>query len=209
MSSLAPLSPRPLPASCGEVFATPDGAAAGFVRAQLQGPTLWVQDRLSMVDAGRPWFAGWGGTVWTLRLSHPRDALIAAEEALPCRALSAVVVELHGNPAALSFTATRRLAVRAEASGVRLWLIRHAAQPDSSALRDRWRVSSLPSTPHADDPAAPGDPHWRAELFRSRDKRPGVWAVRHDAADRLHFTALPAAGTVAAPAGADGLRLAR
>lgn len=199
----------PPPHPCAEVFAAPDGAASGFVRAQLHGVALWLQDRLSAVDAGRLWFAGWGGAVWTLRLSHPRDVLIAAEEALVCRDLSAVVVEIHGNPAALSFTATRRLAVRSEKSGVGLWVIRHAAQPDASALRDRWRVSSLPSTPHADDPAAPGDPHWRAELFRSRDKRPGVWAVRHDAADRLHFTALPAAGTVAAPAGADGLRLAR
>ena len=189
----------PVPAPCCEVFAAQDGAAAGFVRAQLDGPALWVQDRLSTVDAGRPWFAGWGGTVWTLRLSHPRDVLIAAEEALTCRDLAAVVAEIHGNPAALSFTVTRRLAVRAEASGVRLWLIRHAAQPDSSALRDRWRVASLPSARHPDDPAAPGDPRWKAELFRSRDKRPGVWAVHHDAADHLHFAPLLPDGAVAAP----------
>ena len=194
---------------CAEVFAAPDGAAAGFVRAQLHGAALWLQDRLSAVDAGRPWFAGWGGAVWTLRLSHPRDVLIAAEEALVCRDLSAVVMEIHGNPSALNFTATRRLAVRAEKSGVGLWLIRHAARPDSSAMRDRWRVSSLPSAPHPDDPAAPGDPLWRTELFRSRGKRPGVWAVRHDTADRLHFTALPAAGTLAPTSGADGLSAAR
>ena len=229
-SLIAPTD-RPRPAACSEVFAAPDGAGAAFVRAHLSGPALWIQDRPSERETGRPWFAGWPLPVWTLRLSHPRDVLIAAEEALACRDLSAVVAEIHGNPAALSFTASRRLAIRAEASGVALWLIRNAARPDASAMRDRWQVATLPSAPHPDDPAAPGEPRWRVELVRSRDKRPAAWAVGHErgtireaaaatganpggssgdhAPDRLDFAPLLSDGTLAAPDRADGLRAAR
>ena len=46
-----------------------------------------------------------------------RDALWAMEEGLRCAALSCVIGELWGDPAALDFTATRRLAVAAERIG--------------------------------------------------------------------------------------------
>lgn len=187
-----------VPGGCNELFAASDAAWAGFMLAYLRGRILWVQDRLSARETGSPSALAIDHPLLLMRLSHPRDVLAAAEEALACRDLGAVVAELHGNPSALSFTATRRLAVRAEASGVPLWLVRHAATPDSSAMRDRWRIGALPSAAHPDDPAAPGDPCWRVELFRSRDKRPGLWTVRHErgadgrvwTADRLRFAAL-------------------
>ncbi len=187
-------SAAPQPARSAEVFAAPDGAFQGFVMAHLQGPVLWLQDRQSARLAGRPSLAGVLPQALLMRPAHPRDVLIAAEEGLACPALSAVVAEIHGNPTALSFTATRRLALRAEAHGVTLWLIRHAARPEPSALRDRWQVTALPSAPNPDDPAAPGAALWRVELLRTRDKRPGTWVVSHEAApdntpDRLHFAA--------------------
>ncbi|WP_328803850.1 hypothetical protein [Paracoccus xiamenensis] len=176
------------------MFAAPNGAFQGFVMAHLHGPVLWLQDRQSARLAGRPWLAGALPQALLMRPAHPRDVLTAAEEGLACPALSAVVAEIHGNPTALSFTASRRLALRAEAHGVTLWLIRHAARPEASALRDRWRVTALPSARNADDPAAPGAPLWRVELLRTRDKKPGEWVVSHErgadgAADRLHFAA--------------------
>ena len=181
----------PHPASSAEVFAAADGAFQGFVMAHLRGPVLWLQDRQSARQAGRPWLAGALPQALLMRPAHPRDVLAAAEEGLACPALSAVVAEIHGNPTALSFTATRRLALRAEAHGVTLWLIRHGARAEPSALRDRWRVTALPSALNADDPAAPGPALWRVELLRSRDKRPGAWVVGHDIGtpDRLHFAA--------------------
>ena len=50
---------EPAPAMLSEVFAgTPmDGAVTGFVLAQLGPggkPVLWVQDRMSRLEAGRP-----------------------------------------------------------------------------------------------------------------------------------------------------------
>ncbi|SDE87387.1 protein ImuA [Paracoccus isoporae] len=202
----------PDPARSAELFAAGDGAFAGFVMAHLDGPVLWLQDRQSARDTGRPWLAPSRQPVLLMRPSHPRDVLEAAEEGLACHALSAVVAEIHGNPTVLSFTATRRLALRAESHGVRLWLIRHAAHAEPSALRDRWRVTALPSARNPDDAAAPGVALWRVELLRSRDKRPGAWVVSHEAgrkdtAHRLHFAAAFPDGAAAAADGTKHPRL--
>lgn len=145
-----------------------------------------------------------------LDMARSADVLAAAEEGLRCKALSAVVVEIWGDPPALNFTATKRLVLRAEAVGVPCWLIRHGGTADLSAARNRWRISSLPSAPDPDDAKSPGDPRWRVELFRSRDKQPGIWVARYDrASDRLDLSAAVSNGTLAADAGTAGQRATR
>ena len=181
------------PATLAEVFSphAPDGAATGFVLAHVRpgaGPVLWVQDRLTRREAGRPYLAGLGVglEVLFLDVSRALDVLWAMEQGLGCPALGAVIGEVWGDPPALDFTATKRLALRSEAHGVPAWLVRRAASPDLSAARERWRVSSLPSEPVRDDMRAPGAPIWKAELFRARWRAPGEWVMRHDrAAHRL------------------------
>lgn len=174
-----------------EVFADPsmDGSAAAFALAHLgSGATrvLWVQDRLSRQQGGRPYFAGVaelaGAPIDLLHLQVNRavDVLWAMEQALGCPILSAVVGEVWGTPAVLDFTATKRLALRAERSGVSAWLLRRGAAPDLSAARERWRVASLPSPPAPDDLHSPGEPVWRATLFRSRRSIPGEHLARRD-----------------------------
>ena len=204
-----------------EVFAETlgDAGAAGFVLSQLakgSAPVLWIQDRLSRRETGRPHLPGLGQgrSLLLLEIARPADVLIAAEEGLRCKALAGVVAEIYGDPSALTFTATKRLAQRAEASGVPCWLVRHGGTADLSAARDRWRIASLPSTPNPDDTRAPGDPRWRLELFRSRDKQPGLWVARHErgadgAADRVHLVAAVRDGTLAEGAGTAGQRAAR
>jgi protein ImuA len=176
-----------MPTLC-EVFAgTPaDGAATGFMLAQLpeQGPVLWVQDRPSRREGGRPYAAGLAGLLgrpvellW-LEVRRPVDVLWAMEEALGCHVLAAVVGEVWGDPSALDFTATKRLALRAEQGGVQAWLLRRAATADLSAARERWRVAALPSPPEPHDLRAPGEPIWRVQLFRARGQLPGEWVAR-------------------------------
>jgi protein ImuA len=171
-----------------EVFAaTPaDGAATGFVLAQLapRGPIIWVQDRLSLREGGRPYAAGLASLLGRpvellhLRVGRPVDVLWAMEEALGCPSLAAVVGEVWGDPPALDFTATKRLALRAERGGVQAWLLRRAARADLSAARERWRLSALPSPPAPDDLRAPGDPLWQATLLRARGRMPADWVAR-------------------------------
>ncbi len=168
-----------------------DGGWMGFVLAALKhtgaSRILWIQDRLSIREAGCPGTLPTTMKIIQVELSHPKDVLFAAEEGLRAAGIAGVVAEIWGNPLVLGFTATKRLAFRAERTGVACWLIRHAAAAQPSAVRDRWRVASLPSLPHPDDPQAPGAPRWRAELFRSRDKKPGTWIVSHDPAGGLCF----------------------
>jgi len=170
-----------------------DGGWAGFLLAQLESgkPLLWVQDRMAILESGRVHPPGLG----TQNLIHveardARGALWAMEEGVRCSCLSAVIGELWGDPRALDFTATRRLAVAAERSGTPCWLVRLGGHANLSGARMRWRLASAPSLINALDPRAPGAPAWDAELFRARGSPPGRWSVTHDrAADRFHLVA--------------------
>jgi protein ImuA len=187
--------PQPSGPTLSEIFASHarDGGWTGFLLPQLAAdkPLLWVQDRMAIREAGRIHPAGLPG----LALIHVeardgRDALWAMEEGLRCSGIGAVIGELWGDPAALDFTATRRLAVAAERSQVPCWLVRLGGRANLSGARMRWRVASAPSLPHAFDFKAPGPPAWNAELFRARGFAPGKWSVACEA-DRFHLLAVP------------------
>jgi len=158
-----------------------DAAVTAFVLACLPRsklPVLWVQDRASRLENGRVYGPALRGVkLLRVDVSHARDVLWAMEEGAACAGLSAVVGEVHGAPPVLDFTATKRLALRAETSGVPVWLIRSGAVEGLSAARERWRISSLPSDAHPHNTAAPGAPVWEAELFRARGRAPGTWTV--------------------------------
>jgi protein ImuA len=183
------LSPGSLPALqpgsiLSELFpALPrDAGWTGFVLQHLRTPKplLWVQERMAILEAGRVHAAGLGPLGPNLIHVEARDAkaaLWAMEEGLRCSALGGVIGELWGDPQALDFTATRRLAVAAERSGVACWLIRLQGAANLSGARERWRLASAPSAPHAFDLKAPGAPRWSAELFRSRRRSPGNWII--------------------------------
>jgi protein ImuA len=227
MTGSASASPRArrAGATLAEIFPDPgaEAAAVGFVLAQIgrrSGPVLWIQDRLTRCETGRPYLPGLGigGPLLLMQLSRPADVMAAAEEGLRCRTLAAVVAEIRGAALAAGYTAMKRLALRAEAAGVPCWLIRQGASPDLSAARNRWRIATLPSAANPDDGLAPGDPRWRIELFRARDERPGVWVARHEhredratdgPADRLDLVAAVPDGTLAEDAGTGGQRAAR
>lgn len=165
-----------------------DGAVTGFVLACLPDqdkPVMWVSDRMSRRENGRlygPALRNFGvkNNVLRVEVSHPRDVLWAMEEGAACAGLSAVVGEIHGAPEVLSFTATKRLALRAEASDVPIWLIRTGDHGALSAARERWRLSSLPAAVHPFNANAPGAPQWEAELFRARGRAPGVWEALYE-----------------------------
>ena len=179
-----------------ELFATHprDAGWCGFLLAQRQsasGPVLWVQDRMAILESGRIFPPGLGGADLIPDLIHveardARAALWAMEEGLRCPALSLVVGEIWGDPAALDFTATRRLAVAAERHGVAACLIRLSGHPNLSGARQRWRLASSPSAPNPLDPKAPGALAWDAELFRARGRPPGRWRVGDEPAQDPH-----------------------
>ncbi len=166
-----------------ELFATHprDAGWCGFLLASQPrggGPILWVQERMAILESGRIFPPGLGvAELIHVEARDARAALWAMEEGLRCAALSLVVGEVWGDPAALDFTATRRLAVAAERSGVAACLIRLSGHPNLSGARQRWRIASLPSSLNPLDPKAPGAAMWDAELFRARGRPPGRWRI--------------------------------
>lgn len=181
-------------ATLGEVFmdAAIDGASTGFVLAQLghsDKPLLWIQDRVTRRETGRPCLAGLHtvSDIIHVDVSKATDVLWAMEEGLRCADLCGVIGEIWGDPPALDFTATKRLALRSEANNVPAWLLRRAAHPNLSAARERWTVNSLPSMPKPYDAQAPGQALWQADLFRARWKTPGNWVAHYDAHNGLTF----------------------
>src|ERR1043166_347136 len=110
------------------------GAAAGFTLA-LAAPahepakqTLFIATDFSCLEGGALYGPGldrFGLPTERLliaRVARPVDALFAMEEALKCRALSAVIAELHGE---VDLTATRRLSLAAREGGALGLLLRH------------------------------------------------------------------------------------
>ena len=207
-----PAAPRVGGSTLQEAFSAQaaDPSAVAFVLCALgreRRPVMWVQDRASRRWNGRLHAAGLGGmhpegAILRVEVGHPRDVLWAMEEGAASAALSAVVGEIHGAPRVLDFRATKRLALRAKASGVPVWLIRSGDGGGLSAARERWRLRAAPSEAHPFDARAPGHALWEADLFRAWGRPPGRWIASHEpgAADRLRL--LPPLGG-GAPAGED------
>lgn len=183
-----PVSPSP---TLSELFAAHprDGGWTKFLLAHLstEKPLLWVQDRMAILESGRIHPPGFPSQdLIHVETRDARDALWAMEEGVRCAALAAVIGEIWGDPKVLDFTASRRLAVASERSGVACWLVRLGGTPNLSGARMRWQLASAPSLLNDLDPRAPGASAWDAELFRARGMPPGRWTIAHEA-DRFHL----------------------
>lgn len=139
---------------------------------------LMVQHRMARVEAGTlfpPGLAEFGIDPSRIILVHapdPAAALQAGLEGTRCRALAAVLVALWGEAPAYDLTASRRLALAAKASGVRVLISRIAATPRPSAAETRWQVQAAPSCMLA--ARAPGHPAFELTLLRARNGREGL-----------------------------------
>ncbi len=176
-----------------EVYAvTPDDAAAatGFALALALAagalPTLWVRIEHDERGAGRPYAAG------LAELGLPPESLVlvlvpdepallrVAADAARCPGLGLVLVESRGRAAGLDLTATRRLMLAAEASGVTVLSVRIGAEPVPSAAATRWGVAAAASqllTAGAGGDV-PGLPAFDVECLRRRGGPAGTrWRV--------------------------------
>lgn len=181
-----------------EVSATPLhlGAAAGFALAlailaqDRARDTLWIATDFGSLEAGTPYEPGldqFGLATERLliaRVARPVDALFAMEEALKCRALSAVIAELGEAP---DLTATRRLSLAAKDHGGLGLILRHGASDAPSAARTRWQVAAAPSLP--DEFGGLGHTAFALALIRNRRGPCGNWTLTWDHHERV-FAAL-------------------
>jgi len=158
-----------MPAASGFALALALRASGAAADAR---PIVWVRQDFLDAEAGKLHAHGLialgldPSRLILVRARDPEQALRAAGDAVRCSALGAVLLEPWGEPKALDLTATRRLALRADASGVTLFLLRMAAKPSASVAVTRWLVAPAISTPLEAD--APGAPAFAATLLRHR-----------------------------------------
>jgi protein ImuA len=172
-----------------------DGAAAALftagIAARTRGRVLWclVRQDLFAPAIGQAGLSP--DRVIYVEASDEKSVLACFEEGLRHGGLGAVVAEV----ARLSMTASRRLQLAAERSGVlgvaiRRWRRQTEAadfgQPTASVTR--WRVSVLPSTP-LPVPGV-GRARWQVELIRCRAGESADFEV--EACDAKGRLALPA-----------------
>jgi protein ImuA len=174
-----------------ELFGAPEeGAAAGFALilgrlAAGEAPLLWLRTAAAQRAGGvvfGPGLAALGVAPENLLLGTMADdamLLRAAVDGLRCAGLGALVVELHGRAPLLDLTASRRLALAAETSGVTAFLLRVGGDPVPSAAETRWRVMSAPSVPLPGN--APGMSAFMLHLLRRRSGPDGLcWRLVWD-----------------------------
>jgi protein ImuA len=183
-----------------------DAASAAGFAAMLalrtvgrEAPIFWLRTDEAERRGGSfhaPGLAELGGNPDVLVLGLAPDAkalLRGAADAARCSGLGALIVECWGKCPALDLTASRRLALAAEQSGVTLLMLRLEAKPVPSAADTRWAVSAAPS--QALEANAPGPPQLEIELLRRRAGPSGMrWCLEWDR-DQLAFRepALPGA----------------
>lgn len=166
-------------AALHEFYAATEADAAamtGVVLALAAGwslrPLLWARQDFLEREWGTPFPPGqveFGldpGRLIFVRARTTQSILQAGLEGARCGALGAVFIELWGEASALDLTASRRLALAAQASGTPVLMGRVAAQPCPSAAETRWSVRAAPSRALAAN--APGPPAVRLDLLRHR-----------------------------------------
>jgi protein ImuA len=202
------------PGAVHEVFAG-DWGAGGFailmaVRLAAAacggrgGPLFWVRSDYAALEYGAlspTGLAELGGDpqhLVLLRAKGAQDALAVAADILACPHVGCLLLEMEANPRVLDLTASRRLALAAEESGVSPVLLREGARPEPGAAHTRWRASSLASPPDDDDGNTDwGNPRFAVELVRHRLGGLGKFLMEWDSqaglfVDPLFVDPLPA-----------------
>lgn len=178
------------------------GCATGFVAAlalRLGGTLVWLREGEAEKRGGQlhaPGLVEIGLSPAQVILGTLPDALAvlrAAADVTRCPDVGVAVVELWRDPRAFDLTASRRLALAAEASGVTVIALRIAATPAPSAAQTRWQVAAAPSLPM--EANAPGHPAWRIELLRQRGRPAGsAWRVEWNREQACLAEAQPVGG---------------
>jgi protein ImuA len=163
--------------------------------ARLPGAVLWVLDQSDLFAPALDAVGLGPDRVIYAEAGKPKTALLAMEEGLRHAGLAGVVGEVSGR---LTLTASRRLQLAAEESGVTCFALRRPwnesnAFTEPIAAMTRWRVSALPSPPplsHSPDTPGLSRLRWRLELVRCRGGERASWIV--EAPDATGHLGLPA-----------------
>ncbi len=196
-----------------ELFATEPAdtsSAAGFaamlarLATSAGTPLIWLRQEEAEARGGRLYAPGLAeigldpARLVLVVLPDPVTLLRAAADVVRCGEVGVVVIELWRSPRTLDLTASRRLAIAAEASGVTALLLRAEAEPSPSAAQTRWSIAAAGSS--ALEAEAPGGPALDLELLRQRGRPAGGrWRLEWNR-DQACFREPALSGAVLPPA---------
>jgi protein ImuA len=169
-------------------------AAAGLLTG-FGGHVFWIAPRQARHEAGAFYGPGLGAfgldgaRMVRVLVRDEGEALWAAGEVARAGA-GVCLIELRGNPAAAGLAFSRRLALRARASGMTAILLRQSGGAQASAATTRWRVAPAPSRDEAKEwgegqRSWVGPPAWKVTLEKCRGGRPGEWTLEWRNDDHL------------------------
>jgi len=153
-------------------------ASGGFISGVLSslmqggGVTLWISSSRTLFPPALKAFNIEPHNLIFIDLKKEADTLWAMEEALKCTGLVSVVGEIRG----LSFTASRRLQLAVEESGVTGFILRPNPSNLATACVARWKITPAASEPEDGLPGL-GFPRWNIELLKVRNGKPGRWQM--------------------------------
>lgn len=157
-----------------------NGFALGITGARK---AVWIGHDMAFTESGAPYlFTGFPlrpEHVLVINVARTRDLLWAMEEALRCRAVTAVIGELRHQP--IDAVAARRLSLAAADHNSLALLLRASPARSTSTAATRWIVEAARSRPLF----GPGSPRWRAQLTRNRHGPNGEWIVEWSNDERL------------------------
>jgi protein ImuA len=168
----------------------------GGILARVPGQVLWVFEQPDLFAPALDAVGLLADRVIYAEAGKAATVLLTMEEGLRHAGLAGVVGELSGR---LTLTASRRLQLAAEQSGVTCVVLRRSRRFDDALLSEptaavtRWRVTALPSPrllAHAPETRGLTRPHWRLDLVRCRGGEPASWIM--EASDATGHLGVPA-----------------
>jgi len=170
------------------------GAAASFLCTLLirleaqknqlfQRPVVWIADPSTRLDGGQLWpdgLAQLGLKPERFVFVHPTDiksAIWAAGEAARQGNVSAVVLQVSGNPRVLDLAVSRKLMLRAQAGKTPLFLLRQAGEQEASSATIRFCVEVENSISNQIVSHGIGSMRHHLTLEKNRNGQTGNWLL--------------------------------
>ena len=178
------------------------GFAAGLaMRVAESRHLLWIRQDFSALEFGELSATGFlefgldPSRLLMLCVANSGDGLRAANDALSCAALGAVVIEIPGRSRIADMTASRRLTLACAQKSVTAVLLHFYAEPAFSTAETRWLVRAASSLTQDENW---GQPVFQVELLRNRHGQTGAWVMEWNGNERI-FKAPETAKTHSGP----------
>lgn len=158
-----------------EHLAACDGFIGGVLSSLMKegAPCVWVSKSRKLFPLSLSAFNVNPDRIFFMDAKNEKDLLWIVEEALKCQGLAAVVADVVD----LDITASRRLQLASEQSGVTGFIIRKDGSKKASTIATaRWLISPAPSY-SGDELPGIGFPRWNVELLKVRNGNLGKWTL--------------------------------